>query len=141
MKRLFKFWKVLLFDLVGVTLMLLAIATGWLPGPGGIPLFIIGLSILAIHHEWAQKYIDKIKGYAENIGKHIFSDNKNIQLAYDVICPVLVAAGIFLLWHRNAVWQITLGVFLVITGITLLAGNRKRFHSIRQMFRKKHKNK
>lgn len=140
MKRVIRFWKILLFDLVGVTLMLLSIATGWLPGPGGIPLFIIGLSILSIHHEWAQKYIDKIKDYVEAIGKQVFTDDKDVQLAYDIICPIMIAAGMYLLWLYNAVWQLSLGIVLVATGITLLAGNRNRIHNLKLKLKKKHNN-
>lgn len=140
MKKLFRFWKIVIFDVVGVALMLLAIATGWLPGPGGIPLFIIGLSILAIHHDWAQRYIDKIKDYVESIGKQIFTDNKDAQLAYDVICPVMVVGGAYLLWLHNSTWQITVGLFLMITGTTVLTGNRKRFHNFKKIFKKKHNN-
>lgn len=136
MKRPFRFWKVLIFDVVGVALMLLAIATGWLPGPGGIPLFIIGLSILAIHHEWAQKYIDKIRDYVDNIGNWIFTENKSIQLAYDLICPLTLIGGGYLLWLHHAPWQITLGIFLIITSVTLLIGNRKRFHKLKNKFQK-----
>lgn len=140
MKRILQFWKILLFDLVGVLLMLLAIATGWLPGPGGIPLFIIGLSILAIHHDWAQKYIDRLKEYVDDIGKKIFSSNENIQTTYDLMSPLMIIGGGFLLWLHNATWQITAGIFLIITGVTILFGNRNRFQKIKSKF-KKHKNK
>jgi hypothetical protein len=40
--------------LVGVLLILLGAATGWLPGPGGIPLVLAGLAVLASEFEWAQ---------------------------------------------------------------------------------------
>lgn len=116
--------------------MIAAILTGWLPGPGGIPLFIIGLSILAIHHEWAQKYIDKIKDVAGNLGERIFVNDKKVQLAYDIICPPMVAFGAYLLWLHNSPWQITLGIFMAITGVTLLTGNRKRFQRLRQWLKR-----
>ena len=40
--------------IVGGLLLILAPLTGWLPGPGGIPLFIAGLAVLASEFEWAQ---------------------------------------------------------------------------------------
>lgn len=122
----------MLFDIVGVALMLLAIATGWLPGPGGIPLFIIGLSVLAIHHDWAQKWIDKIKDYVEKAGKQIFTDDKDVQLAYDIICLPIVGGGFYLLWLHNATWQITAGIVMIVTGVSLFAGNRKRFQNFKK---------
>ncbi len=35
--------------------MLLAAATGWLPGPGGIPLALVGLAVLSTEFEWARR--------------------------------------------------------------------------------------
>ncbi len=119
--------------------MILAIATGWLPGPGGIPLFIVGLSILAIHHDWAQKWIDKLKDYVEKATKQIFTDDKDVQLAYDIICPLMIAGGIYLLWLHNATWQITAGIFTIIIALTILTGNRNRAHKLTQRFKKRHK--
>jgi uncharacterized protein (TIGR02611 family) len=42
---------------VGTFLILLAGATGWLPGPGGIPLALLGLAVLASEFEWAQRLL------------------------------------------------------------------------------------
>ncbi len=41
----------------GVSIMLLAIAIGWLPGPGGIPLFLVGLAVLATEFVWAGRLL------------------------------------------------------------------------------------
>jgi hypothetical protein len=46
---------------VGCALILLAGATGWLPGPGGIPLALVGLAVLASEFEWAAKLLDRVK--------------------------------------------------------------------------------
>lgn len=50
---------------VGVLFVVSSILTGWLPGPGGIPLFIIGVTILATEYEWATRFrnftLNKIK--------------------------------------------------------------------------------
>lgn len=137
MKKIFKFWKVVLFDIVGVALMLLALATGWLPGPGGIPLFIIGLSILAIHHEWAEKHFDKIKILIDQLGDIVFVSNKKIQIAYDVLSPILISAGTYVLWHHNAAWQIGAGIGVVFLGCTLFMGNRKRFQALKRYIKNK----
>ena len=56
----------LLFYRIGVGVLggLLIIAaplTGWLPGPGGIPLFIAGLAVLASEFEWAQRLLYRVK--------------------------------------------------------------------------------
>lgn len=46
---------------VGTLLIVLAVLTGWLPGPGGIPLAIAGLAVLASEFEWAQRLLHPIE--------------------------------------------------------------------------------
>jgi len=45
---------------VGGLLIVLAPLTGWLPGPGGIPLLIAGLAVLASEFEWAQRLLHRV---------------------------------------------------------------------------------
>lgn len=40
---------------VGVAMIVASIALGWLPGPGGIPLFLAGVAVLSTQFEWAQR--------------------------------------------------------------------------------------
>jgi uncharacterized protein (TIGR02611 family) len=51
--------------IVGGLLLILAPLTGWLPGPGGIPLFIAGLAVLASEFEWAQRVLMRVKGWVQ----------------------------------------------------------------------------
>lgn len=111
--------------------MVLALLTGWLPGPGGVPLFIIGLSMLAINHDWAQRYIDLLKKYADRLGDFVFVKNPRVELFYDVIAPFGVAVGALLLWKHSAIWMISLGIFLFFIGITFLLGNRGRWAKLK----------
>ena len=41
---------------IGFTLILTAGAIGWLPGPGGIPLFLLGIFVLASEFKWADDF-------------------------------------------------------------------------------------
>ncbi|HYH74914.1 MAG TPA: PGPGW domain-containing protein [Candidatus Saccharimonadales bacterium] len=45
---------------VGVLFIIASILTGWLPGPGGIPLFLIGIAVLASEFTWAERVRDRI---------------------------------------------------------------------------------
>lgn len=112
--------------------MILALLLGWLPGPGGIPLFIVGLSLLAINHDWAKRYILILKKQADNIGDFVFVDKPLVQLFYDIVAPVGLATGVVLLFRHSALWMISLGVFLVFIGFTFLLGNRKRWQRLRR---------
>lgn len=62
-----KIRKPLVF-VIGLVFIIAAGLTGWLPGPGGIPLFLIGIAILATEFEWAERIRDfalaKIKLFA-----------------------------------------------------------------------------
>ena len=53
---------------LGVFLILLAGTTGWLPGPGGIPLALIGLAVLASEFEWAHRLLEWAKTKARELG-------------------------------------------------------------------------
>ena len=52
---------------VGVALMVLAASIGWLPGPAGIPLFLLGLAILASEFEWAHRLLQRAKVEARKL--------------------------------------------------------------------------
>lgn len=72
--------------IVGSLLILAAGLTGWLPGPGGIPLFLLGIAVLATEFEWAQRVRDRILGWLEAIG-HAWKRHR-------IIGTLLAVAGI-----------------------------------------------
>ncbi len=49
--------KHLATDALGILLLVIALLIGWLPGPGGIPLTIAGLALLAVNHNWARRWL------------------------------------------------------------------------------------
>jgi small-conductance mechanosensitive channel len=52
---------------IGSLFILAAAATGWLPGPGGIPLFLVGIAILATEFVWAERFRDLILAIIKRI--------------------------------------------------------------------------
>jgi hypothetical protein len=46
---------------IGLLLVLLGLATGWLPGPGGIPLILGGLAVWASEFHWAHRLMLRLK--------------------------------------------------------------------------------
>lgn len=127
-----KFWKIIVLDTIGVVFMIAAILTGWLPGPGGIPLFIVGLSLFAINHDWAERYIDILKKYADRLGDLIFIETAKWQLFYDVVAPIALASGVLLIINRQALWMLSLGIFLIGLAVTLFLGNRHRYRETKK---------
>jgi uncharacterized protein (TIGR02611 family) len=51
----------LVVAVVGGLLIVLGFLTGWLPGPGGIPLVLLGLAILASEFSWAHRLMEYFK--------------------------------------------------------------------------------
>jgi len=128
--------KVFIFDLLGVLCIIAAGLTGWLPGPGGIPLFLIGLGLLAVHHEWARRYIDRFRDYVDRATDLVFVDNPRIQLGFDILAPLLAATGAALLVHHGAVWMVSLGIVLVFLALSVFLGNRNRYKQLKQKLKR-----
>lgn len=135
MRRIIRFWKIVIIDIVAVLIMLTALAIGWLPGPGGIPLFLIGLGLLAINHTWAERYMVILKEYANRLGDLIFIPK--LRIFYDLLAPALLVLGTWMLVRRSAVWMVSLGISSSFMALVVFLGNRGRWDRIRQLLKRK----
>lgn len=135
MARIKHYVQLIIFDTLAILCMIGALLTGWLPGPGGIPLFIIGLSLLAINHEWAEKYIDLLREYADRISDLIFIPK--LRGFFDVLSPALLVVGGTLLYVRSAIWMLSIGAFLIGMSVVTFFGNRDRWGRLKRAIRKK----
>ncbi|MEK7153613.1 MAG: PGPGW domain-containing protein [Patescibacteria group bacterium] len=77
--------------IVGSLFILAAAATGWLPGPGGIPLFLIGVAVLATEFAWAERLRDKLMDIVKHAG-HAWKSHKIIGTVILILCAVIAAA-------------------------------------------------
>lgn len=136
MPRYKHYSQLVFFDLLAVVCIIGAALTGWLPGPGGIPLFLVGLSLLAINHEWAQRHVDLVREYADKISDLIFIPK--LRVFFDVMSAVLLVAGATLLFYQNAIWMISLSVFLLGLSVVSFFGNRNRWARFKKTLTKKH---
>lgn len=50
--------------IVGWLVILFGLAIGWLPGPGGIPVVLLGLTILATEFAWAERLKRRLMEWA-----------------------------------------------------------------------------
>ncbi len=55
--------------IVGMLIVIASPFTGVLPGPGGIPVFLIGIAILASEFEWARRIRDPIVERVKEAGQ------------------------------------------------------------------------
>lgn len=124
--------KRILTDAAGYFLILAGVATGWLPGPGGIPLVLAGLGLLSIHNKWAQELRDYLIKNGGKAVKILFPDNRYVQIMYDIIVVLLLALVAALAWQHSAIWQISLAVALFFIALLIAGTNRDRIKRLRK---------
>lgn len=91
------FWYRIGVALVGALMMIGAALTGWLPGPGGIPLFMLGLVVWSSEFTWAhnvmlwfKRAFDWFLGWPDRV-RHVFY----------VVCII----GALSTWYGLAAWH------------------------------------
>lgn len=141
MNRMKKRVRAIAVDILGVSLLLAAIPIGWVPGPGGIPLVILGLSLLATNHEWAGRLMERVKEHSAKASKQVSESSPRTKWIIDILSVVFIAAAVILFTQFTQSIAITSAVSLVISGIILLVTNQNRYKKLWQTFRQKHKNK
>lgn len=134
MTRIRKFFKIIIFDTLAIIFMIVALLTGWLPGPGGIPLFIVGLTLFAVNHEWAEKYVNLLREYADKLGDLIF--RPRLRLFFDLLAPTLLVWGFYILVDVRYNSIRLSGITLMGLGIIIFFGNRNRWSKFKKQITK-----
>jgi hypothetical protein len=124
--------KRIAIDTVGYLLIVAAALTGWLPGPGGIPLLIAGLGLLSINNEWARRLRDYLLKHSGKLVKIIFPPIPIVQWLYDIIVLLLWVTVFILVEQHAAVWQVTLAVSLFFLSLAIALLNRDRMDYFRK---------
>jgi hypothetical protein len=128
--------KRILIDTAGVLLIILAGLTGWLPGPGGLPLLIVGLSLLATNHQWAERMLLSVKRNSNKLADTIFDAHPAVKWGIDLVGIALIAGAVTLCMQatRSIIYSAAFSLFLL--AIVLLLANRRRFATIRGWFKR-----
>lgn len=117
-------------DIAGFGLVLLGLLTGWLPGPGGIPLVLAGLAILSLNYEWAERLIQDLEKKRVEYTKRYYDADPRTARFIDLFALVLVTAGGFVVYTQTAIGYRIFGIGLIVGGISLLATNQRRIHKV-----------
>lgn len=88
------FWWRIAVGVAGAVLMIAAALTGWLPGPGGIPLFLLGLAVWASEFDWAHGVLLYFKRWFDRLQALTPRQRK--------IFWTLVVVGILVTWYGAA---------------------------------------
>lgn len=129
----------LLIDIAGFSCIIIAPFLGWIPGPGGIPLLIIGLSLLANNHEWAERLLERVKKKTSSAAAKVSEASPAVKWAIDIGSIILIAAAVTIITQVTGSLLKTASISFIIAGIILLATNQNRYQKIWSKFRAKHK--
>jgi Putative transmembrane protein (PGPGW) len=119
-------------DFAGYALILLGIATGWLPGPGGIPLILAGLGLLSIHNHWAKKIIDFLKEHGSQTLHYIFPNNRWAQAAHDILVLILLSFAVYVFVNYSGPVALGLSIGLTALAVVDFLYNRDRLRRIKR---------
>ena|SRR5688500_18711766 len=128
--------KRIIIDIVGVLLIIASVLLGWLPGPGGVPLFIAGLSLLAINYSWARRLLRKGRQQGFQILEKLFPDNQKVKLAYDILAPLLLVLGMALFFKNTYALVKATAVWVSFFAIAIFLFNRHRYKFIIKLFKR-----
>lgn len=111
--------KVLLTDSLGILLIIAAPLLGWLPGPGGLPLFFAGLSLLAINHDWAQRLLDKMKSHTGKLLRRFYRKYPLADIIFWLVVILVAGYGVFSLIYTQDTERF-LGFVYILVAILLV---------------------
>jgi hypothetical protein len=123
--------KRILTDGAGYALILAGILTGWLPGPGGIPLVVGGLGLLSINNLWAKKLRVFVLDNGGKVVEMLFPKNAWVEWAYDILVVLLFALTVVLEIRHASIWQISLGISAFFIALLIALTNRDRLKRLR----------
>lgn len=83
---------------VGSLFIIAAGLTGWLPGPGGIPLFLIGIAILSTEFAWAKRVRDWVIDVVEQ-GSRLYRRHRVSGTILIILCAAGAIALSITLWR------------------------------------------
>lgn len=138
MKRSSQKIKVILTDVLGVLLMIVAPFLGWLPGPGGIPLFLAGLGLLAINHEWARRWLQDFDKKRLQFTDKYLTKNPVVRWVLDIFSIAAISGGIAILVTQDNLLKRAIGTALISISVIVFLINQKRFDRLVARFKKKH---
>lgn len=136
-----KTWRLIVriaTDTLGVLLILGAIFFGWLPGVGGIPLFLAGLGLLAINNHWARRLLEFTRERGAKLYNTLFTDHLHLMWLYDILSIGIAATCVSLLvFHDSYLWR-SVAFFFLTVAILIFFANRRRLQKIYNLVKRKH---
>ncbi len=132
-----KLLKRIIIDTIGVALIIIAVPFSWLPGPGGIPLALIGLGLLAKNNRWAHNLMNNFEVKIRYYSNQAMHADPRLQTALDTIIVAILCLGIYVVYISGG-WLRTFAAASITSSLILLLLNRGRgVRLYAKIFRKK----
>jgi hypothetical protein len=96
MSKIKRFGKLIVFDCLAILCFIGVVLFGWLPGPGGIPLFLAGLALLAVNHDWAERWLETARHKGKSFKTILFPNVPWIRHLYDILSVVVFSVASYL---------------------------------------------
>lgn len=136
MKHLRRYGKIIAFDFLAGLCFLGVILFGWLPGPGGIPLFLLGLSLLAVNHDWAERWLETAKHRGVSFKRWLFPKNIWIRRGYDILTSAVFLTGLYILLNTDSRLIEGATVAVMISSLFIFLLNRERFDKVGSLLKR-----
>ena len=124
-------------DVAGFGLMIISPFLGWLPGPGGIPLFLAGLGLVSLNHEWAENILKDFERKRIELTDKYLMASPRISLTIDVLCTGLLCVGAFIAFTQDSLAIRASGIGLISGMLLILASNQKRYERFKKRLKDK----
>lgn len=124
-------------DALGYLCILLSALLGWLPGPGGTPLLLLGLGLLSIHNPWAKRLLHFVREHSDRLREIVFPDKKPIQLAWDGLALAIFVLAIYLSSTADGLILKGVGVMSYTVALVIFLFNRHRLRWLEKFKLKK----
>lgn len=123
-------------DIVAFGLILGSPFVGFLPGPGGLPVLLAGLGMLASNHHWARRLLAELEKNRQRYSNKFFT-NPRVMLATDVIGIAIILPAAFLVFSAENFFLRGLGIGTISTVILVLLTNRNRLDRLKAKVNRK----
>lgn len=131
-----KYARIIAFDFLAILCFVGVILFGWLPGPGGIPLFLAGLGFLAVNHDWAERLLETVKVHGKSLKRIFFPKNKQVRLIYDISSFLLALVATYTLLTSENKLLLAFSVSALIFSLFVFLVNRDRFEKFSSIYKK-----
>lgn len=131
-----RYAKIILFDTLAGLCFIGVILFGWLPGPGGIPLLLAGLGLLAVNHDWAERLLETVRVKGKSFKTILFPEISWVRHLYDGLSTGFFILAIYIYLNVNNKYAAGACIALACFSLFVFLVNRKRLDKLSTIFMK-----